>query len=469
MVSTWKPQLPPGSFPIYRALADALANDISSGRLKAGERLPTHRALARALDLNIGTVTHAYAEARARGLIDGEVGRGSFVRHPSARPDFAGREATDPTLRFELVNNIPVGGPDLAQCSRALSQLAARADLMECFERHSPAGIERHRSAGVRWIEASGVPARAEQVLVTGGAQHAMAVALVALTNAGDGVLAETLTYPGLRALAGLLRLRLDPVSMDEQGILPDALEAVCRHSRAKILYLMPNVHNPTGVILDEPRRREVVRIARKYELWIVEDDSHGFLAPDDGPPPIAALAPERTLFIASLSKSVCAGLRVAYLLAPQGTEQLAPRLLAAGNAIAWMGTPLMSELAALWIEDGSASRTARGKRAEMIERQALARAALSNPATPSAPSSSTLWLELPEPWRADDFVARCREQGVSISAPEMFAVQRSSIPHAVRLCICTPPTREALRSALELVAGVWHGERGVSRGVLLS
>jgi DNA-binding transcriptional MocR family regulator len=281
--------------------------------------------------------------------------------------------------------------------------------------------------------------------------------------------LAETLTYPGLRALAGLLRLRLDPVSMDEQGILPDALEAVCRHSRAKILYLMPNVHNPTGVILDEPRRREVVRIARKYELWIVEDDSHGFLAPDDGPPPIAALAPERTLFIASLSKSVCAGLRVAYLLAPQGTEQLAPRLLAAGNAIAWMGTPLMSELAALWIEDGSASRTARGKRAEMIERQALARAALSNPATPSAPSSSTLWLELPEPWRADDFVARCREQGVSISAPEMFAVQRSSIPHAVRLCIGTPPTREALRSALELVAGVWHGERGVSRGVLLS
>ena len=469
MVSTWSPKLSPGAFPLYRALADQLANDIGSGLLKSGERLPTHRALARALRVNIGTVTHAYAEARSRGLIDGEVGRGSFVRHPSARPDFAGREPAGLGVRHELVNNVPVGGPSLAECSQALRTLAARADLLDCFERHSPAGIDRHRMAGVSWIEASRVRAKPEQVLITGGAQHAMAVALVALVNAGDGVLAETLTYPGLRALAGLLRLRLDPVAMDSQGILPDALEAACRHSHATLLYMMPNLHNPTGAILSEQRRREVVRVARKHDLWILEDDSHGFLAADDGPPPIAALAPERTLFIASLSKSVCAGLRVAYLLAPDGSNKLAPRLLAAGNAIAWLGTPLMSELAAQWIEDGSAARIARGKRVEMLARQQLARGVLGNPATPSAPSSSTLWLELPEPWRADEFVARCRERGVAISSPEMFAVQRSSVPHAVRLCIGSPPTREALREALEIIADVRRSGPMAGGGTLLS
>ncbi|MEO6710742.1 MAG: PLP-dependent aminotransferase family protein [Planctomycetota bacterium] len=456
MVSIWKPSLIPGRAPLYLALADALANDIATGALRPGEQLPTHRALARALGLNIGTISRAYAEAESRGLINGEVGRGSFIRHATAQPSFDRSDAVAPAQVHDLAINVPAGGPTAEERSSALRALADRPDLADCFETYRPAGLDRHREAGVRWLERSGVAPAVERVLITGGAQHAMAVALAALSNAGDGVMAESLTYPGLKSLASLLRLRTHAVAMDEHGILPDALEAVAKKTRARFVYLMPNLHNPTGVILPEDRRRAIAGIAERHGLWIVEDDSHGFLLPKDGAiAPVAAFAPERTLFIESLSKSVSAGLRVAYLLAPCSDPDLMPRLIGANNAIAWMGAPLMCELAALWIGDGTAARIARAKRSEIAARQMLARRLLDDPKTPSAPTSSTLWLELPDPWRADEFVKSCRKRGVAVSAPESFAVLRSNVPHAVRLCIGTPSTREELSEALTIVSEV--------------
>jgi len=161
--------------------------------------------------------------------------------------------------------------------------------------------------------------------------------------------------------------------------------------------------------------------------------------------------------------------LRIAYLLAPRAegaTEPWMPRLSAASSAIAWMGAPLMAELAAHWIDDGTALRVARAKRSEIAERQALARKLLGDPKTPSAATSSTLWLELPDPWRADEFVARCRQHGVAVSPPDAFAVQRSNVPHAVRLCIATPRTREELGTALaELATVLRDGPRPGSTG----
>ncbi len=456
MVSIWKPHLSPGHAPLYLALADALANDIGTGALRPGERLPTHRALARQLGLNIGTVSRAYSEAETRGLINGEVGRGSFVRHATAQPSFDKPDGASTTQIHDLAINVPAGGPTAQERSSALRALADRADLADCFDTYHPAGLPRHREAGVRWLERSGVEPALERVLITGGAQHAMAVALAALSNAGDGVMAESLTYPGLKSLASLLRLRTHAVAMDEHGILPDSLESVAKKTRARLLYLMPNLHNPTGVILPQDRRRAVAEIAERHDLMIVEDDSHGFLLPKDSAlAPLCALAPERTIFIESLSKSVSAGLRVAYLLAPRANPDLMPRLIGANNAIAWMGAPLMCELAALWIADGTAARIARAKRTEIAARQVLARHTLGDPQTPSAPTSSTLWLELPDPWRADEFVLSCRKRGVAVSPPDAFAVLRSNVPHAVRICVGTPATREDFSVALDWIAEV--------------
>lgn len=475
-MTSWKPNLPAGGGHLYLALADALAEDIESGTLAPGARLPTHRALARELGVNIGTVTRAYAEARTRGLIDGEVGRGSFVRHSTARPAPAAPEgavaSAPPDRRLDLSVNSPAGGPDADACAAALRAIAARSDLASCFDAYVPAGLARHRAAGVRWLTRAGVEAEVDRVLITGGAQHAMAVGFAALGGPGDGVLTEALTYPGLKSLAGLLRLRLHGVEMDAGGILPEALEQAARRTRARFLYLVPNLHNPTGAILAEERRRAVAEIARRHELVIVEDDSHGFLLPKPATPaPIATFAPERTLFIASLSKPVCAGLRIAYLLAPRPTGEWMPRLVAASSAIAWMGAPLMAELAAQWIEDGTAVRIAGAKRAEIAARRKLADSVLGSalgklpgPASgakaraissASAETSATLWLELDDPWRASELVARCRARGVAISPPDAFAVQRSHAPHAVRLCIGTPRTRDDLREALAIVAEV--------------
>jgi DNA-binding transcriptional MocR family regulator len=289
------------------------------------------------------------------------------------------------------------------------------------------------------------VAAAPERVLVTGGAQHGMAVALLSTGAAGDTLLVESLTYPGAKALAQLLDRRLEPVAIDAHGLVPEALDEACAKTGARVLYCMPSMHNPTGTLLSEERRRAVARIARARDLAIVEDDSYGFLC-DPAPASIQSFAPERTYFVATLSKCLGPGLRVGFLVAP--TEAAFERLVSSASAMTWMAAPLMGELARLWIEDGTYEHVVAEMRAEARARQALARRML--PArTPSDPGSTHLWLELPPPWSAAELTARARERGVALSPSRPFVAGDAPEPRAVRLCLATPPARAQVEAGL--------------------
>ncbi len=213
------------------------------------------------------------------------------------------------------------------------------------------------------------------------GGQHAMEVALTALTRPGDTVLAESLTYPGLKVLANRLHLRLHGVAMDEQGLQPDALEAACRGG-AKVLFCLPNLQNPTGAVMPEERRRRIATVVRKHALTVVEDDAYGLLL-DRRPPPLCTLVPEPGWFIGGVSKLLAPGLRIGYLAAPAdtGTERLAEE---AGLAVR-MTPPLMAEVAARWVHDGTADELVVRRRREAQERLELAREVLAG-ALPKPP-----------------------------------------------------------------------------------
>jgi DNA-binding transcriptional MocR family regulator len=245
-------------------------------------------------------------------------------------------------------------------------------------------------------------------------------------------VLSEQLTYPGMKALASHAELRLHPVAIDDEGVSPDALDAACRATAARALYLMPTVHNPTTSIMPLERRQRIVEVARRHSLILIEDDVYGFLA-EPSPPPLATLAPELTFYLTSFSKSLAPGLRIGYVVPPPARFD---DTIGAVRATQWMAGPLPAAIASHLIESGQAHAIAEGHRAEARARQRIARDILGTQAILAYPNAFHIWLGLPEPWRRDEFVAELRRRGVLVTSADAFAVGRSPTPHAVRVCL---------------------------------
>jgi len=453
-MTSWKPDLRGRDGPLYRVIADALGADIEEGRLAAGTRLPTHRELAETVGVTVGTVTRAYAEAERRGLVGGEVGRGTFVRHRDAPRSLPAPPASeDDDSLIELGLNwpaTPAGDPAASALRDALEALTRSPRLPELLDYAPHAGHAPHREAGAAWLSRFGVKATPAQVLVCSGGQHAMDVALGALTRPGDTVLCEALTYPGLKVLAHRLHVRLHGVAMDEHGLVPDALDAACR-TGAKVLFVLPNLQNPTGCVMPEERRRRIAAVARAHGLTVIEDDAYGLLL-DARPPPLRALLPESCWFIAGVSKLLAPGLRLGYLATPEvGVPE---RLTEESVLAARMTPPLMAEVASRWIRDGVADALVAHRAREARERMARARAVLGAAVPPMAgPAGYHLWLRLPSGWRAEGFAAQARRRGVSVIASDVFTVGPSTAPAAVRVCLGTPRTRAALEKGLERLA----------------
>lgn len=433
-MTIWSPRLPDSDAPIYRRIADALERDVRTGLLVAGSQLPTHRDLARTLDITPVTVTRAYAEAARRGLIESSTGRGTFVR--ITRRDIV--PATDIDLSTNHVT-IPLPFPTEHVLLRA-------GDALITASYTTGPGTERHRAAGAMWIGRRTDPSR---VLVTAGTQHALLLALAATARAGDTILCESVTYHGAKAAAALLGLRMEGLPIDKYGLLPDALERAAR-GRAKVLYTIPSLQNPTGAVMPEKRRREIAAVAETHGLTIIEDDVCGFLF-ESTPPAIASFAPDRTIFITGLGKAVAPGFRVGYLTASEPLLARAQSQLAASILFA---SPVLAEFAATWIEDGTVARITAAKRAEIKLRNASARRILGERAGKSDPRSLHLWVELPKRWNPDAFAEEARRRRVRIASASSFATT-GEVPRAIRLSIGAPASIAELETALTILTGI--------------
>jgi DNA-binding transcriptional MocR family regulator len=452
-METWTPDLTESSGPTYRAIAEALSGDIDSGRLSPGDRLPTHRDLARELGVTVGTVSRAYAEAERRGLVQGEVGRGTFVRggEESVAAFLSNKGQTGVVDLSQSIPAVATTEEERQVLTGAFRALARRADLAELSGFPPPAGSRRHREAGAACVARLGLDVPASRVLVTAGGQHAMAVTFATLTQPGDVILTEELTYPGMKGLANLLNLRLRGLAMDDDGLRPEAFERACREEEVRALYTIPTLQNPTSRVVPESRRVEITRIAEEHDVALVEDDVYGFLEADH-PSPLALLAPERSYFFTSTAKVIAPGLRVGYLVAP---EPLVDRLAAAIWATTGMAPVHSSEVVASWVESGDLDRFIGWRRDESARRNELAREVLSSARLDGHAHGFHVWMHLPEPWRGDDFVVHARRRGVAVTAGDVFVVGRQDAPHAVRVSLMSEPDFERLEGALRILAEI--------------
>lgn len=433
---------------MYVALVEALVADISAGKLRSGDRLPTHRELARIVGASLATVTRAYAEAERRGLVRSQVGNGTFVR------DLTDSNSYSPMLepgRIELgPSAAPIVQGDLGHLalSAALSQLGARADLAALSGYQSHGGTVAQREAGVRWLEWAGVPCTMEEVTVCSGAQHATLLLLAALPTSA-GLLVEELTYPGLLSAAQLLRIPMHPVTMDADGLVPEALDRACRDSGAKVLYCTPTHHNPTTSVMPLSRRKAIIEVCRAYGVSLIEN---GALAPliANAPPPLAKLAPERTFHITSLSKATVPALRIGFIRTPAEDQT---RIASAAGATLWSTSPLLAEIAVQWITDGTARSLRDTRRAEASARQALAASALKGYPYHSHPTAYFLWMPIPEQRRAMELVEQAFSRNLSIGPAHLFSPRAGNAPNAIRVSLTAARTRGELERGLALLA----------------
>lgn len=437
--------------PRYIAIAEAVISAVKQGQLHAGDRLPTHRELATRLNLNVSTVTRAYAEMKRRGLIIGEVGRGTFVHKavPDAPPTIW---ESPPEKRFiDLSHNFPINAPTNPALAGILREVAKVRELRELMTHQVDSGLKRHRSAGVAWIRSSGMSADLDEVVITAGAQHGILLALSALTRPGDAVMCEELTFYGLKSAAHLLGLTLVPVKMDRQGLLPGRLDDVCRKTESKVLYCMPTLHNPTTTVMPEWRRQEVARICNLRGVTIIEDDVYGFLLKPRAKP-LSCFAPERTVFLTSLSKCIGPGLRIGYLRVPR---DLVARIGVALRASILMATPFMAEVASRLIKDGAAAHIADAQRDNVIRRQIMVARFLPKPLTATHPNSFHAWLDMKNGWQAQQFARKAESCGVGVTPSEIFAADPRCETNSVRICISAAHDASQLKRALIILAGI--------------
>ncbi len=434
----------------YKSLVDTFAADIRSGKMPPGTRLPTHRQLAAEHGLALVTASRVYAELEAMGLVSGETGRGTFVREIALPPGQGSGQMIVATGMLDLNFNYPSlpGQADLLRT--ALRQLALSGDL-EALLRYQPhAGRLHERAAVARHLVSRGLAVDAEQVLLVSGAQHGLAVSMMALLKPGDVIAVDALTYSGFKVLAETLHLEIVAIPVDAHG--PDLafLQRLCHKRPVRAVYSMPTLHNPLGWVMSLAQREQLIGIARQHHLMIIEDAAYAFLV-EDAPPPLATLAPERTVYIGGFSKSIATGLRVGFIAAPPAwVKGLERRIM----ATTWNVPGVMSAMAVAWIEDGTVAQLEAQKRQDAQARQALAAQVLSGVDYISHPSSYFLWLPLGEDARADQIAMTLQREQVSVSTAEPFAVS-AYVPHALRLALGSveiPALREALLKVRKVV-----------------
>jgi DNA-binding transcriptional MocR family regulator len=415
----------------YKGVVDALAADIRAGKIPPGTRLPTHRELAAREGLALVTATRVYTELAAMGLVSGETGRGTFVREASVGPrhDVDLRAFADGVV--DLNFNYP-SLPDQTELLRhALRALASSGDLEALLRYQSHGGRSHERASVALHLEQRGLSVPADQVLIVSGAQHGLAVATLAMLEPGDVIAVDALTYPGFKVLAEALRLELVPLPAATDGPDMDALAQLCVTRRIRAIYTMPTLHNPLGWVTSEQSRQRLVAIAREHGLLIIEDAAYAYLV-EHPPTPLAALAPESTLYVSGLSKSVATGLRFGFVVAPTRFIGAFERAI---HATIWNAPALMTAIATGWLNDGTVARLEAEKRADAQRRQSAARKVLSGLELIGHPSSYFLWLPLPGGARADQVAVALMRENVSVSTAEPFAATKNP-PHAIRLAL---------------------------------
>lgn len=456
----WVRPFKDGSGARYQQIARQIIGAVQDGVLRPGDRLPPQRDLAQAMGVDLTTVTRAYSEVRLAGLLDAHGAGGTFIA----------TSATDGVKTVDLSMNIPplLASPAFARLMESgMTHVRDQLSRGELMSYHVGVGSRSDREAAAAWLEPAMGRVCADRVVVCPGAQSALAALLLAHSQQGDVIASDSLTYPGFLAVARVLRRTVAPVASDQDGMMPDALDELCRQRPPRIIYLVPTIHNPTAVSMPHQRREDLYAVASRHGVPIIEDDPYWLLA-GDAAPPIATLQASTqgasVFYVSTLSKCLAPGLRTAYLIVPSN-EPLEP-ILDALRSVTLMAPQAMVSMATRWIREGLAREMLLKIRQELAQRQKLAARILPR-ILQAHPHGLHLWLSLPRKLDQYRLIQAAQAQDLGVASSDAFSVEDLP-PHAIRVSLGGAASMSRLKTALETLAEILTQEQLPRRSAIV-
>jgi DNA-binding transcriptional MocR family regulator len=312
---SWKPDKNVLKRPYYQSIASLLEHDIKNGFLAPGTKLPPQRELADFLDLNFTTITRAYKICEERGVIYAITGSGTYVAPNASRSITISKDKTASLIELGLVSSFEQTN---ALVKDSIQQVVNKGYFEQLLNYNDPTGIPHQKAAALNWMESFGIHIDQEHLAIVSGAQNALAIALIALFEPGNRIATDVYTYSNFIELAKMFRIQLVPITGDEFGMLPGELDKQCNQVNIHGIFLMPSCNNPTTIMMSDFRKRELAEVIRKHRLILIEDEIHVFMTAgivSDYQQPMFNLLPEQTIYICCTSKSICSGLRIAYIV----------------------------------------------------------------------------------------------------------------------------------------------------------
>lgn len=443
---TWKPTINKNVKSLYQYLAEQLELDIVNGNLLPGTKLPPQRELADYLDLNVSTISKAFRLCEQKGLLSAKVGSGTFVSFDALSNAYL---LSDSKLQGIVEMGATI--PEPASYDPLMSQLKVMVqepDFAKWFSYSRPNDEIWQKDAAVKLMRKSGYVTTADSILFSNGGQNAITAILAGLCSRGDKIGTDPHTYPGLKTAAGMLGIQLVPIKQKDDEMDGEALINACKNENLKGIYLVPDYHNPTTHRLSLSGRKTFAGIAKEYGIFIIEDATYPLMC-KESMPAVASYAPEHVIYIASLSKSMGPGLRMAYVSVPKRYKTLLANALYNMNISV---SPLLAELAARMIVSNSIDHIIEGHRRQTIERNRLVNKYLSGYDCQGDESCIFRWLKLPSKITSTEFESLALEKGVQVYAAERFSVGNFVPERAVRVSVSAPENIEELEKGLKIL-----------------
>lgn len=446
---SWLPKRPKGNRALYLDIAEQLEADVRNGALLPGTKLPPQRELADYLDINVSTIKRAFKVCEDKGLISGKVGSGTFVAYGAL-------SNTNLMPNYNTHKLIEMGSvfPEITSHEESkvlIRSILADPDLDSLFQYGRPEGVLWQKEAALKLIMNAGCETTVERLLPASGGQNAIAAILAGLFKPGDRIGTDPLTYPGFKSAAKMLGIQLVPIRHENDEMSEEGLVYACKNEKIKGVYIMPDYQNPTTHMMSQPCRKMIADISKKHNLIIIEDGIHSLL---NGHPQKAVVnfAPEETIYIASFSKTVAPGLRLAYLAVP---EKYRTALSDALYNINLSLSPFLVELASRMIASKEAQRLIETHRRFNQHRNVIVDSCLAGYKLLGSDECLFRWLLLSEGFSGAQFEKLAFDAGVSVYASERFAVGNVKPPNAVRIAVAAPASDEELKRALNILKGI--------------
>jgi len=413
----------------YQLIAAQLGSLIDSGKYPPGSKLPAHRELAKELQSTAVTVSKAYQLLAELGKIESFVGRGSYVGNTSLNSVIQAQE-DDTVLNFSILQ--PCLQQNIQALQQQFTQQFSALDNPQLFGYSENTGLLEHRRAGAKWCAQYGLEvANADQLILTNGAQNALASIIALYSKEGDYIALEAQTYPGILAICKYMGRKVLPIAMDEQGMLPQALMQQCKICKPRMVIVVPSQQNPTAATMGHARREALAKVIAEQDVWLVEDEIYAFLNTVKMPA-ISNFVAEKSFYISSLSKAISPGMRCGYLRVPESQYSTLVDYI---RATLWLPSPFMFEVASAMIDSGNAFRWAEQQKMIAAQRQRLVTQYLSDYRLQRQRSSYSCWLHLPVNCQAEGFCATAKKQRLLLSSASYFS-SSGQAANAVRLSV---------------------------------